>query len=225
FIGSGAMASVIDDFNGDNFDHSGLGFIGGAYVAGMVTGGRPIEMIYTPEGTPKWGLEWKKAAAKNYLKSFNISVHGSCMSHRGNYLDLDPTYRDSFGRPMLRMTFDFTDNEHNMSAYITAKAAEIGKAMGAREVKASPRKGSWDVKPYQTTHNVGGAIMGSSPADSVINKYLQVWGVDNVFSLGAGAFPQNAGYNPTGTVAALTYHSAQAIVGGYLKAPGPLVQA
>ncbi|MBE7217591.1 MAG: GMC family oxidoreductase, partial [Caulobacteraceae bacterium] len=40
FIGSGAMASVIDDFNGDNFDHSGLGFIGGAYVAGMVTGGR-----------------------------------------------------------------------------------------------------------------------------------------------------------------------------------------
>ncbi len=68
FIGAGAMATVIDDYNGDNFDHSGLGFIGGAYIAGMVTGGRPIEMIYTPKGTPAWGLDWKHAAAKNYLQ-------------------------------------------------------------------------------------------------------------------------------------------------------------
>ena len=32
------MATVIDEYNGDNFDHGGLGFIGGAYIAGMVTG-------------------------------------------------------------------------------------------------------------------------------------------------------------------------------------------
>jgi gluconate 2-dehydrogenase alpha chain len=43
--------------------------------------------------------------------------------------------------------------------------------------------------------------------------------------LGAGAFPQNAGYNPTGTVAALTYHAAAMIKSQYLKAPGALVQA
>ena len=46
-----------------------------------------------------------------------------------------------------------------------------------------------------------------------------------MFSLGAGAFPQNAGYNPTGTVAALAYHAAHGIRGRYLKNPGPLVQA
>lgn len=225
FIGSGSHATVIDDFNGDNFDHSGLGFIGGGYIAGMVTGGRPIEMIYTPEGTPAWGLEWKHAAAKNYLRSFAISVHGSCMSHRGNYLDLDPTYRDSFGRPMLRMTFDFTDNEHKMSDYITAKAADVARAMNPREIKVNGRKGSWSVVPYQTTHNTGGAIMGDNPKTSVVNKYLQLWDVPNVFSMGAGAFPQNAGYNPTGTVAALAYHSADMIRREYLKNPGPLVHA
>ena len=60
--------------------------------------------------------------------------------------------------------------------------------------------------PYQTTHNTGGAIMGDNPKNSVVNKYLQSWDVPNVFSMGAGAFPQNAGYNPTGTVAALAYH-------------------
>jgi gluconate 2-dehydrogenase alpha chain len=225
FIGSGAHAMVIDDFNGDNFDHSGLGFIGGAYIAGMVTGGRPIEMIYTPENTPTWGLEWKHAAARNYLKSFAISVHGSSMSRRGNYLDLDPNYRDAFGRPMLRMTFDFSDNDHKMSEYCANKAADVARAMNPREIKINHRKGSWSVVPYQTTHNTGGAIMGDNPKDSVINKYLQVWGVDNVFSMGAGAYPQNAGYNPTATLAALAYHSAAEIKSRYLRSPGPLVQA
>jgi gluconate 2-dehydrogenase alpha chain len=225
FIGAGALAAVIDEFNGDNFDHSGVGFIGGGYIAGMVTGGRPIEMIYTPEGTPAWGLEWKHAAARNYLRSFAISVHGSCMSHRGNYLDLDPVYRDTFGRPMLRMTFDFTDNEHKMSEFITAKAAGVAKAMNPREIKVNGRKGSWSVVPYQTTHNTGGTAMGDDPKTSVVNKYLQSWDVPNVFVMGAGAFPQNAGYNPTGTVAALAYHSASQIRSQYLKSPGPLVQA
>jgi gluconate 2-dehydrogenase alpha chain len=49
--------------------------------------------------------------------------------------------------------------------------------------------------------------------------------VPNLFLLGAGAFPQNAGYNPTGTVGALAYHAAKAIRQQYLPAPGPLVQA
>jgi gluconate 2-dehydrogenase alpha chain len=225
FIGSGAQASVIDDFNGDNFDHTGLGFIGGGYIAGMVTGGRPIEMIYTPTGVPAWGLAWKQAAAKNYLTSFSISCHGSMMSHRGNYLDLDPTYRDTFGRPMLRMTFDFTDNEYKMSDYITAKAADVARAMNPREIKVNGRSGSWSVVPYQTTHNTGGAIMGDNPKTSVVNKYLQSWDVSNVFVMGAGAFPQNAGYNPTGTLAALAYHAADMIKRQYLKRPGPLVPA
>ncbi|HUA24915.1 MAG TPA: GMC family oxidoreductase [Steroidobacteraceae bacterium] len=225
FIGAGALATVIDDFNGDNFDHGGLGFIGGAYIAGMVTGGRPIEMIYTPQGTPSWGLPWKHAAAKNYLRSFNFSIHGSSMSTRGNYLSLDPTYRDNHGRPMLRMTFDFSQNDLKMSDFLTDRAAEVARAMNPREIKVNRRSRPWSVVPYQTTHNTGGAIMGANPKDSVINKYLQVWDVPNVFSMGSGAFPQNAGYNPTATVAALAYHSAREILTRYLKQPGPLVQA
>jgi gluconate 2-dehydrogenase alpha chain len=224
FIGAGALATVIDEFNGDNFDHSGRGFIGGAYIAGMVTGGRPIEMIYTPQGTPAWGMEWKHAAAKNYLRSFNLSIHGSSMSQRGNYLDLDPTYRDVHGRPMLRMTFDFPENDIRMSNFLTDQAAEVARAMNPREIKLNRRVGSWSVTPYQTTHNTGGAIMGANPHESVINKYLQSWDVPNVFSMGAGAFPQNAGYNPTGTVAALAYQAAHAIISQYIKKPGPLVQ-
>ena len=134
FVGAGALGIGIDDYNGDNFDHSGLGFIGGGYLACWNTNGRPIEHHPVPKGTPKWGAEWKKAVAKNYLTTATISTHGAVMSHRNNYLDLDPTYRDVYGRPLMRMTFDYTDNEHKMSDYLTDRAADIAKAMkGARD--------------------------------------------------------------------------------------------
>jgi gluconate 2-dehydrogenase alpha chain len=83
----------------------------------------------------------------------------------------------------------------------------------------------YDTRLYQSTHTTGGAVMGSSPQNSVVNKYLQSWDVSNVFVMGASAFPQNMGYNPTGLVAALAYHSAKAIREQYLKNAGPLVQA
>lgn len=148
------------------------------------------------------------------------------MAHRGNYLDLDPTYRDNFGRPMLRMTFDFTDNELKMSRYLVDKAADIALAMeGASWITKNYRTGSWSSVPYQTTHNTGGTITGDNPTNSVVNKFLQSWDVPNLFVMGAGAFPQNAGYNPTGTVAALAYMSADAIKNQYLKSPGAMVRA
>jgi gluconate 2-dehydrogenase alpha chain len=222
FIGAGSHGMIIDEFNGDNFDHSGLGFIGGGYIGNVQTGARPIETHPTPEGTPGWGSKWKHAVAQNYLKTMSIATHGAVMSHRGNYLDLDPTYRDVYGRPLMRMTFDFTDNEHRMSDFLTDRAAEIAKAMKPREIKVNRRKGSWDVVPYQTTHNTGGAIMGTDPNTSALNRYLQSWDVPNLFVIGSNAFPQNPGYNPTGTLCALAYWTADAIKSRYLKAPGPL---
>ena len=222
FIGAGAHGMLIDEFNGDNFDHKGLGFIGGGFIGIVQTGARPIETHPTPEGTPTWGSKWKHAVAQSYLRSTSVSTHGAVMSHRGNYLDLDPTYRDVYGRPLMRMTFDFTDNEHRMSDYLTDRAVEIAKAMKPREIKVNRRKGSWDVVPYQTTHNTGGAIMGADSSTSAVNSYLQSWDVPNLFVIGASAFPQNPGYNPTGTVAALAYRAADAITSRYLKSPGPL---
>ncbi len=225
FVGAGALGMGIDDFNGDNFDHGGLGFIGGGYLACWTTNGRPIETHPTPEGTPRWGSKWKKAVADNYLKQTAISTHGAVMSFRDNYLDLDPTYRDVYGNPMLRLTFDYKDNEHKMSDFLTDKATAIAKAMKPREIKVNKRTGHYSIVPYQTTHNTGGAAMGADPKTSAVNRYLQSWDVPNVFVMGSSVFPQNPGYNPTGTIGALTYWAADVIRNQYLKNPGPLVQA
>lgn len=225
FVGAGALGMIVDDWNGDNFDHTGLGFIHGGYIGGYVTTGRPIENESVPEGTPKWGKKWKQALVKNYLTSMSVLLMGSVMPNRVNYLDLDPNYRDVYGNPLMRMTFDFKQNELKMQAFEMSKMAQIAQAMKPREIKKAPRGPHYDIVPYQSTHNTGGAIMGANPQESVLNRYLQHWDVSNLFVMGAGAFPHNSGYNPTGTLSALALWSADAIRKTYLKNPGPLVQA
>jgi gluconate 2-dehydrogenase alpha chain len=224
FMRSGANGTAIADFAADNFDHGPHKFIGGAYFGELFTNGRPIEFHPTPPGTPAWGAAWKAAVLRHYNHTSLVNIHGSSMSSRNNYLDLDPTYKDAWGLPLLRMTFDFPPNDLRMSAYVTARALEVGRAMGARQVAGAGRKGPYSVTQYQTTHNTGGAIMGADPHTSVVNKYLQSWDVTNLFVIGASAYPQNASFNPTDTLGALAYMSADAIVGRYLKNPGPLVQ-
>jgi gluconate 2-dehydrogenase alpha chain len=225
FMASGASGTVINDFAADNFDHSGLGFIGGAYVGAVNSHGRPIQFHPVPPGTAHWGKGWKQAVVKHYNHTVTISVHGSSMSQRQNYLDLDPTYRDAWGQPLLRMTFDFPQNDLKMAAYVTAKAVEIGKAMGAKQVAGYARKGPYTSEQYQSTHNTGGTVMGENPQTSVVNRYLQSWDVPNVFVIGASNYPQNASWNPTGTLGALTYWAIDAIKNRYLKNLGPLVAA
>jgi gluconate 2-dehydrogenase alpha chain len=226
FIAAGAIGMCIDEFNGDNFDHSKVGFVGGGYIGQVQTNGRPIESTPVPPGTPAWGSKWKQALRDNYLSTIvGGSCHGSMYSYRDVYLDLDPTYKDRFGRPLLRITIDFHENELKMSAFLTDKYAEILQKMGAKQIVKKPRKGPYDVTQYQTSHLNGGAIMGDNSGNSALNKYLQSWDVPNLFVQGATAYPQNAGYNPTGTVGALAYWSANAIRSQYLKNPGPLVHA
>src|SRR5437879_1270668 len=222
FMAAGGLGMALDEFNGDNFDHSGLGFIGGGFFSAASSGARPIEVRPVPRGTPRWGAQWKQAVATYFNRSFPITIQGACQSYRGNFLDLDPTYRDAYGLPLLRMTFDRRANEHKMSLWLTDKAAQIAKAIGPSKMNVAPRTEKYTIVPYQSTHNTGGAIMGADPATSAVNKYLQSWAVPNVFVVGASAFPQNGGYNPTGTVGALTYCALDAITSRYLKRPGPL---
>jgi gluconate 2-dehydrogenase alpha chain len=200
---------------------------GGGYVGQVQTGARPIESTPTPPGTPKWGAAWKNAVRDNYQSTVKpgTGVHGSFYSYRDVYLDLDPTYTDRFGRPLMRMTIDLHENELKQNRFLTDKFGEIIKAMGANQVDKQYRTAPYDITQYQTTHLNGGAIMGADPKSSAINRYLQSWDVPNLFVLGASAFPQNHGYNPTGTVAALAYWAAAAIRNQYLKSPGRLVNA
>src|SRR3977135_2287099 len=95
--------------------------------------------------------------------------------------------------------------------------------MGGKQVAGGPRRAPYSTTQNKSTRNTGGTVMGAEAATSVVNRYCQSWDVSNVFVIGASNFPQNASYNPTGTLGALCYWSANAIVTRYLNSPGPLV--
>ena len=224
FMGSGANGYCIDEFDSDNFDHSGLGFFGGGLISANNSGARPIQSFGPlPPGTPTWGSGFKAAVKQYYNRSVSFGLQGESPAYRQNYLDLDPTYSDAFGNPLLRITFDFTDNERMFVKYIADNAlTPIIEQMNPAMQQVSGTLGTFNITPYQTTHVCGGTVMGDDPGTSVVNKFGQVWGMPNLFVLGASNFPQNAGLNPTGTVGALAYHAVDAIVTRYLPSPGML---
>ncbi|GHB14662.1 GMC family oxidoreductase [Salinicola rhizosphaerae] len=227
FIGGGALGVQIDDFNGDNFDHTDLDFIGGAGIMGYSTNGRPIQnMNGLRPGTKRWGSEWKAGYARDYQTSASIFCQGTSMPSRDVYLDLDPTYKDRHGQPLIRLTFDWNENDKKMANYVTDKATEIMKRAGGKHLLTDNQASrSWNPYMQHSSHTIGGAVMGADPTTSALNPYLQSWDAHNVFVVGASAFPNNGGYNPTLTVGALAVRAAQAIHQTYINNPGPLVEA
>ena len=225
FMGIGGAGIAIDDFNGHQLDNATVGFVGGGIIAARQPGTGPIRGIPLPDGAPNWGEGWKEAVARHFRHTAYFEVQASCMPHPDRYLDLDPTYTDSFGRPLLRITFDWDENEVAASQYLTGKARELATSLGPVAIKSNerPRGGHYDLTTYQTSHNNGGAIMGESPENSALNRYLQSWDVPNVFAIGANAFPQTSAYNPTGLVGALAYWSARNVVERYTRVETALI--
>jgi hypothetical protein len=79
---------------------------------------------------------------------------------------------------------------------------------------------------------------GDQPADLVTltgypfnNALLRLSDIGEAYDphtgqgVGDSAYPQATGHDPTCTIGALAYWSANAITSQYLKAPGPLVHA
>lgn len=227
FMGAGALGMWIDDLNGDNYDFAKAGYIGGGGISAGQNSGDPLGYHPTAPGAPQWGKGWKKSMVETYQHTTGVGHQGAVMAYRQNYFDLDPTYRDAYGRPLLRMTFDWQPNELRLMAGQTKVCEAIASEMSGKKDSILPRAsrgfGHFNSVPYQTTHNTGGAVFGDDPRTSALNRYMQSWDVPNVFVLGACAIPQNAGRNPTGPVGALAFWAADAITKKYLRQPGRLV--
>jgi gluconate 2-dehydrogenase alpha chain len=127
------------------------------------------------------------------------------------------------GQPLLRLTFNWHENDRLLYQHLIPRMEAIMRAMGPETVEVEDELKDYNIHTYQSTHPTGGAIMGADPGNSVTNKYGQVWDTPNVFVTGAALFPQNPGANPTGTVAALTYLAGDAIRSQYCAAPAEIM--
>jgi gluconate 2-dehydrogenase alpha chain len=225
FMGAGGTGVRISDFDGDVFDHSNLPFIRGGMVGAMSVGTQALSTFGNVPNSmklPRWGSAWKKASIEYYDRTGVVAFSGEQIPHKGNRFDLDPTYKNPAGDPLLRMTMNWQQNERKMVEFMNAKMVEIGHALGAKDVNPFPGYGDYDVVRYQSTHIQGGTLLAKSPGLGVVNTYQQHWEIPNLFVIGASTFPNSGSSNPTPTILALTYRTADAIVDRYLKKPAPL---
>jgi gluconate 2-dehydrogenase alpha chain len=225
FMGTGSLAMRVSDFDGDHGLKGDEGILRFGMLSAQTSGSRPIATFdaFPRDETKKtWGSDWKAAALKWRDRNATISLSAEHLSYRQNYMDLDPTYTDKFGDPLLRFTLDFTDHEHKQHDFAAQTSARIAKAMGVKYNEARPSTERYNVINYQSTHIQGGTTMGKSPDMSVVNPHLQHWDMPNVFVMGASVFPQNPSQNPTLSVVAMTMRAGDTIVKSYLKNPGKL---
>jgi gluconate 2-dehydrogenase alpha chain len=223
YMGPSAQKHTIDDFNADNFDHTGLGFIRGSQISigtGNLQGG-PIALttVSAPPGTGRWGASYRDFLAKYYTRHAAMVAQTENLAYPDHMIDLDPNVRDAWGLPAPRMTYDWRrPNELARVEFMMKKMEEIGRAMGASLVwRGALSPGA------PGAHHEGGTRMGSDPKNSVVNRYGQTWDIPNLFVVGSSTFPSMSGFNPTLTIQALAFMSADAIVNRYQKSPGPLL--
>lgn len=223
YMGPSAQRHTLDDFNADNFDHSGLGFIRGAQIsvspADLEAGpiGAAVSMN-PPPGVPRWGAPYRDFLAKYFARHAAVNAQTENLPYADQTIDLDPDVRDQWGLPAPRLTYDWRrPNELARVEYMTGKLEALGRAMGARHVWRSPRGSG-----APGAHHEGGTRMGSDPTSSVVNRYGQSWDIPNLFIVGSSTFPTMSGFNPTLTIQALAYMTADAIVTRYKNRPGPL---
>ncbi len=227
YMGNTSTQNVMFDFQADVFDHSNLDFIGGMMMFSTLGERDPLtsamDLPLKDTGKKSWGKDWKDEL-RNYWDSVAaIVVQGESLPYEDQFLDLDPIYKDANGLPLLRLTFDWHDNDRNMYRFLAAKVDGIMKQMKPAEMHTTKELEPYNIHKYQSTHPTGGAIMGTDPGNSVTNKYGQVWDTPNVFVTGAALYPQNAGVNPTGTLLALVYMAGEALRDRYFKQPNTIM--
>ncbi len=209
WYGLPAQGVAIDDWADDNFDHAGLDFIGGANLW-VMSDRRPIAAagMNTFGFAPAWGSQWKAFIRENADRSHSSYIQKTTLPYGDNYLDLDPAVKDPMGRPVVRITAEYKENERRIAAFSQDRMEEWYRAAGAVAVVRTPVGGAMTA----STHAYGGTRMGDNPETNVVNRWGMSHEVPNLGILGASVMGTSGARNPTHTVQALAWRTADHVV-------------
>jgi choline dehydrogenase-like flavoprotein len=153
-------------------------------------------------GAPGFGEVYKKVLLEPRT-SIEITGFGEVLARWENFVELDPSVKDIYGIPVLKIHMSDGENERAMIQDMGDSAGEMLEAAGAKNIRtyAHPSAPRWAL------HEAGIARMGSDPKKSVLNQFQQTHDIKNLFVMDASGFPSNPCQNPTLTIMALCVRS------------------
>lgn len=181
---------------------------GGGYDARPFLGHTPIMHALTqqrPDG-PQWGAAFKEQIAHNFTRKMAILVNATSLPVDRNNITIDPTYKDKWGRPSLRMTYRDHEDDLKNAEYMQGYAEQMAEAAGAVEQWAPP------VTPGRGgAHLLGTCRMGNDPATSVVDTDHRSHDIPNLFICDGSSMVTSGRGQPTMTIMALAFRAADKI--------------
>jgi len=179
---------------------------GGGFDARPFLGATPIMygMIGQNPDKPLWGAEFKDRLAHNFTRQMAILCNATSLPQDSNNVTLDPTHKDQWGRPAMRVTYRDHDDDQATARYMLGYAEQMMEAAGALE------QWSGSVQPQTGgSHLLGTCRMGDDPATSVVDKYHRSHDVSNLFVCDGSSMVTSGRGQPTMTIMAMAFRAAE----------------
>ncbi len=166
-------------------------------------------MRMKPDKNPKritgFGEAYKKEVRKWTGARVVLACHGEMLPAADKFVELDPSVKDKWGIPVLKIHAPFHDNDLAMYKYARRTYEEIFTIAKAVDVQL-PKEPS---VAGHSIHEMGTIHMGSDAKTSVLNQFNQSWDVKNLFVMDAAAFASGTHKNPTLTIMALAWRASE----------------
>ena len=177
----------------------GFGFMGG---------------IQRYNGVGGYGQSLKDDYRRFYGSTVSFSGRGEMVPNDETYCEIDPKVVDTYGIPVLRFHFRFTDHEYRQAKHMQETFREIIHEMGGTPLSPMPSRGEGYglENGGRIIHEVGTTRMGLDPKTSVVDATCRAHDVKNLFIADGGPFVSNADKNVTWTILALAMRTAEGIV-------------
>jgi choline dehydrogenase-like flavoprotein len=155
-----------------------------------------------------YGSELKKHARELFGTTFGFAGRGEMIPNEKSYVEIDPDTVDEQGIPVLRMHWEWGEEERAMAKHMEQTFVEIIEASGG----VVTRRQQGISVGGEIIHEIGTARMGDDPRASVLNKFNQAHDVKNLFVVDGAAFPSNPEKNPTLSILALSMRASEYVL-------------
>lgn len=205
YMGTLVASSSIEDFSGELIHDHDPSLLWGSPIISWPGDYQPIEVAQgMPPTAPRWGSGLRDWMRDNYSHIWSMYSQTANIPTTDTYVDLDPTHKDPWGQPALRMTHTWRQHDHRAVEFLLARKREIAREMGLTAWWEEPVNPDY----HLSTHETGTHRMGDDPATSVVDRYGRSHECENLYVIGGGQFPTYHGYNPTETIWALAFLTA-----------------